>query len=128
MENRNKNILAIVAATAWISLSEFVRNTYLVHHLWVQHYTQLGLTFPEQPVNGAVWGLWSLCFAIAIYVFSQKYTRLQTACLSWFIGFVMMWLVIENLGVLPWGTLVYAIPLSLAEAFVATYIMYKLRA
>jgi len=50
----------------------------------------------------------------------------QTTFLSWFAGFVLMWLVAGNLGVLPFGILLYAIPLSLIEAFVATYILFKL--
>ncbi len=126
MKNIKKTVLPILIATIWISVSEFVRNSFLLHHFWTEHYETLGLTFPEQPINGAVWGIWSLCFAIAIYIFSKKYTLLQTAILSWFIGFVFMWLVVGNLGVLPFGILLFAIPLSLLEAFVATYIIFKL--
>jgi hypothetical protein len=121
-----KIVFPIILATIWISTSEFVRNTFLLHNFWTEHYKNLGLVFPEQPINGAVWGIWSLCFAIAIFIFYKKYTLLQTTFLSWFVGFVFMWLVIGNLGVLPLGILVYAIPLSLFEAFIASYIYYKL--
>jgi hypothetical protein len=65
------------------------------------HYQGLGLTFPEQPINGAVWVIWSLCFAIAIFIFSKKYTLSQTTLLSWLVGFVFMWLVVANSGVVP---------------------------
>ena len=126
MKNIKKTVLPILITTIWISISEFVRNSILLHNFWTEHYETLGLTFPEQPINGAVWGIWSLCFAIAIYIFSKKYTLLQTSILSWFIGFVFMWLVVGNLGVLPFGILLFAIPLSLLEAFVATYIIFKL--
>lgn len=126
MKNIKKTVLPILIATIWISISEFFRNSILLHNFWTEHYETLGLTFPEQPINGAVWGIWSLCFAIAIYIFSKKYTLLQTSILSWFIGFVFMWLVVGNLGVLPFGILLFAIPLSLLEAFVATYIIFKL--
>jgi hypothetical protein len=37
-----------------------------------------------------------------------------------------MWVVIGNLGVLPNGILLFAIPLSLLESFVASYIIKKL--
>lgn len=121
-----KTILPILLATIWISISEFVRNTFLLHDYWTEHYQTLGLTFPEQPINGAVWGIWSLCFALAIFIFSKKYTLLQTTLLAWFIGFVFMWLVIGNLGTLPFGILPIAIPLSLLEAFLATFIIFKL--
>ena len=126
MKTIKKTVLPILIATIWISISEFVRNSFLLNNLWTEHYKTLGLTFPEQPINGAVWGIWSLCFAIAIYIFSKKYSLVQTTFLSWFVGFVFMWLVVGNLGVLPFGILFYAIPLSLLEAFVATYIIFKL--
>jgi hypothetical protein len=121
-----KNFLSILLATAWISVSEFVRNSVFLHRQWVEHYQNLGLVFPEQPVNGAVWGIWSLCFAVAIFIFSKQFTFVQTALLSWFVGFVLMWLVLGNLGVLPWGILPWAIPLSLLEAFLAALIVFKL--
>jgi hypothetical protein len=118
--------LAILLATLWISISEFVRNTFLLHHHWVQYYQNLGILFPEQPINGAVWGIWSLCFAVSIYIFSRKFSLVQTALFAWFIGFVMMWLVIGNYYVLPFKILPIAIPLSLIEAFVASLIFFKL--
>ena len=110
-------------ATLWISLSEFVRNEYLLKSYWTSHYSQLGLTFPSAPVNGAIWGVWSLVFALVIFVLARKFSQWQTTLLAWVIGFVMMWLVIGNLAVLPFGILPAAIPLSLLEAFLATWIV-----
>ncbi len=121
-----KTILPVLLATVWISLSEFVRNEILLKSYWTKHYESLGLVFPSEPINGAVWGLWSLLFAIAIFNISKKFNLLQTTFLSWFVGFVLMWLVIGNMGVLPDGLLYLAIPLSLLEAFVASLIIKKL--
>jgi len=121
-----KTILPILLATIWISISEFVRNTFLLHNYWTEHYQNLGLIFPEQPINGAVWGIWSMCFAIGIYIISRKFSIIETTFLSWFVGFVFMWLVVGNMGVLPFGILPFAIPLSLLEAFLATFIIFKL--
>ena len=121
-----RTVLPILIATIWISVSEFVRNTFLLNNFWTEHYQKIGMIFPEQPVNGAVWGIWSLCFAIAIFILSKKYTLVQTTFLSWFVGFVFMWLVIGNLGVFPFGTLFYSIPLSLLEAFLASFIIFRL--
>jgi hypothetical protein len=121
-----KTILPILLATIWISISEFVRNTFLLHNYWTEHYQNLGLTFPEQPINGAVWGIWSLCFAIGIYIISRKFSIIETTFLSWFVGFVFMWFVVGNMGVLPFGILPFAIPLSILEAFLATFIIFKL--
>ncbi|MEZ4898546.1 MAG: hypothetical protein R2806_17030 [Saprospiraceae bacterium] len=116
-------LLPVLLATLWISLSEFVRNEYLLKSYWTSHYSQLGLTFPSAPVNGAIWGVWSLVFALVIFVLARKFSQWETTLLAWVIGFVMMWLVIGNLAVLPFGILPAAIPLSLLEAFLATWIV-----
>jgi hypothetical protein len=121
-----KQSLSILLATIWISLSEFVRNEFLVKSFWIKHYQELGLTFPSEPVNGAIWGIWSLLFAMTIYIIAKKFTLIQSTLLSWFVGFVLMWVAIGNLGVLPYGLLVYAIPLSFLEAFIAALIIKKL--
>ncbi len=120
-----KTVIPILLATMWISVSEFVRNEFALKAYWVKHYENLGLVFPSEPLNGAVWGLWSLCCAVAIYALSTKFTLLQTTLLSWFVGFVLMWLVIGNLGVLPFGILPLAVPLSLVEAFGAVWIIQR---
>jgi hypothetical protein len=121
-----KTVLAIILSTIWISISEFVRNELLVKSYWTEHYQKLGFEFPSEPVNGAVWGLWSFCFAISIFIISRKFTLLQTTFLSWFVGFVLMWIVLWNMGVLPVGLLIFSFPLSLLESFVGSLIIMKL--
>ena len=126
MKSFSKIILPILLATIWISISEFVRNEFLLKSYWIEHYQELGLVFPSEPINGAVWGIWSLVFAISIFIISKKFNLIQTASLSWLVGFVLMWLVIGNLSVLPFKILFIAIPLSILEAFVASFIVSKL--
>lgn len=121
-----KVIFPIVVATVWISISEFVRNEILVKSDWVEHYQKLGLVFPSEPLNGAMWGVWSLCLAIAIFVMAKKFSLMQTTLLAWFVGFFLMWLVIWNLNVLPVTILVFAVPLSLLEVFLASFIIKKM--
>jgi hypothetical protein len=121
-----KSILAIILATAWISISEFVRNEFLLKSYWTDHYQGLGLIFPSEPLNGAMWGLWSLMFAIAIFIIAKKFNLIKTTFIAWLIGFWLMWVVAWNLGVLPLGILPFAIPLSLLEVFLASYIIHKL--
>ncbi len=126
MNTLKKTIVPIVLATVWISFSEFVRNEFLFKSYWVNHYEKLGLLFPSEPINGAMWGLWSLFFAITIFVLAKKFTMLQTVLLSWFVAFVLMWIVIGNLYVLPGGLLYFAVPLSVLETIVAAWIIEKL--
>lgn len=119
-------LLPILAATVWISLNEFVRNQLVLIDHWTEHYASMGLVFPGEPINGAVWGLWSLCFATAIFFLARRSGLLETSALAWGVGFVLMWLVVGNMAVLPFSILPYAIPWSLAEAFGAAWIVKKL--
>jgi hypothetical protein len=121
-----KTVLPIFLATIWISISEFARNEFLLKSYWTEHYESMGLVFPSEPLNGVVWGLWSLLFAIAIFILSKKFGLLQTTLLAWFVGFVLMWVVTWNMGVFPLSILWFAFPLSLLEAFWAAWIIKKL--
>jgi len=123
-----KKIIAVVLATVWISAMEFVRNQLIFKSIWVEHYEKMGLVFPSDPGNGAVWGIWSLCFALAIFIISRKFSFWQSTLLAWFVGFVLMWLVIGNMDVLPYGILPYAIPLSFIEVLGAVWISKRLNA
>ncbi len=120
-----KQVLPVLAATIWISLSEFFRNEFLLKQHWIQHYTDMGQQFPGSSVNGAVWGVWSVVMGMLVLVILQKFSYFQTVFIVWMASFVMMWLAVGNLGVLPFSILPYAIPLSLLEVFVATAIVQR---
>jgi hypothetical protein len=126
MATIKKTISSILITTVWISISEFARNEFFVKAHWINHYKSLGLVFPSEPINGAIWGVWSLLFAISIFIISKKFTLIQTTLLSWFVGFVLMWVTIGNLGFLPFRLLYCAVPLSLLEAFIASFIIHKM--
>lgn len=119
-------IIAILSASVWISISEFFRNEYLLKGIWTSHYEGLGLNFPDEPTNGAIWGIWSIAFACFIFFISRKYSLPQTLWISWLGGFVLMWLVTGNMLVLPLRILPFAIPLSLLETGLAAWIILKI--
>lgn len=120
-----KIIIAVFLATIWVSLSEFARNELLFKDYWVNHYKTMGLVFPSEPMNGAIWGLWSMMFASLVAILSRRFTFLETVMLSWFAGFILMWIVTGNMGVLPFKLLYFAVPLSLLEACIATLIINR---
>lgn len=126
MKPTARTVVAVLAATLWVSVNEFVRNEFIVKEHWTAHYRSLGLEFPSAPVNGAIWGLWSLLFAISILIISKPFDLLRTTALAWLVGFGLMWVVLGNLGVLPYGILPYALPLSLVETFGAAWIVKKI--
>ncbi|MEK7603036.1 MAG: hypothetical protein AAB459_02210 [Patescibacteria group bacterium] len=129
MKNTGKiikvNYLAIFLTTLWIGFSEFLRNQLLFNYIWIEHYKELGLNFASKPINGVIWMIWSAVFAVVIYKIYNKFNAKETFVLSWVIGFLMMWLVIGSLGVLPIKLLLFAIPLSFIEVFGAIFIYKK---
>ncbi len=122
----NKSFLAILITGIWVNISEFFRNELLFKSYWLEHYQSLGLTFPSQPINGALWGVWGFVFAWMIYMLSRRFSLLNTMIIGWVMGFVLMWITLWNLGVLPGSLLVYAVPLSLLEVSAAAYLCKRL--
>lgn len=119
-------VLPVVLATAWIGAIEFLRNQLLFLQIWQEHYAGMGLVFPIALVNGAVWGIWSLVFAAAIYMITRRFGLIGSSVLAWVVGFVLMWLVVGNMGVLPFRLLWFAVPMSMLEAFGAVFICDRL--
>lgn len=126
MNPTSRSIIAVVVTGIWVNASEFLRNEVLLKTYWVDHYRSLGMIFPSEPKNGMIWLVWGFLFAIAMYVLSRKFDVIQTALISWFMAFVLMWLVILNLNVLPVALLLYAVPLSLLEVFVGSYLCIRI--
>ncbi len=116
-------VVPVLVAAVWIALSEFLRNEFLFKSYWQRHYAELGLGFPDAPLNGAAWGLWSLCLALLVWWVLRRFALFEAVAVAWFAGFAMMWVVTGNLGVLPFALLVYAVPLSLLETLVAALIV-----
>jgi len=83
------------------------------------------MTFPSEPINGILWLAWGFLFSAAIYFISRKFNLMKTTFISWFMGFVLMWVVTINMNVFPISILIYAVPLSLLEAFIGSFICLK---
>ena len=126
MNLQSRNIMAVILTGIWVNASEFFRNEVLLKKYWIDHYQSLGMTFPSAPLNGMIWVAWGFLFAIAIDIISKKFNLMRTTLISWFMAFVLMWIVTWNLNVLPGAILIYAVPLSLLEAFIGSYICIKM--
>ena len=121
-----RGVLAVVVAGIWVGLCEFVRNQFLLVSQWQNHYRGMGLEFPSKPVNGMMWMVWSFLMAGTIFAISRRFGLWQTTLIAWVVGYVMMWVVIWNLSVLPLAILPVAIPFSFAEALGAALVCRKL--
>ena len=126
MNLQSRSIMAVILTGIWVNASEFFRNEVILKKYWIDHYQSLGMTFPSEPKNGIIWVAWGFLFAIAIYIISRKFNLIQTTLVSWFMAFVLMWIVTWNLNVLPSAILIYAVPLSLLEAFMSSCICIKM--
>lgn len=123
-----RSSFAVLTATVWISVHEFIRNQVLLLDHWIGHYQGMGLQFPSEPVNGALWGVWALCSAVALLFLSRRFSLWEAVALGWLFCFVLMWLVIGNLGVLPMSVLPYAVPWSLVEVAGAVWLLKRIAA
>jgi hypothetical protein len=121
-----RNFLAIGVAAIWITASEFLRNEFLFKSYWINHFHSMGLEFVTLPINGILWTLWSFGLAYLIFRLISKFSFLETMLLAWLPSFAMMWITTYNLQVLPLGLLIFAIPLSLFEVFLAMVIIRQL--
>ena len=121
-----RNIIAVILTGVWVNASEFIRNEILLKTYWVDHYQSLGMIFPSEPANGMIWIAWGFLFALAIFLISRKFNLIQTALITWFMAFVLMWVVTFNLNVLPGAILIYAVPLSMLETFIGSYLCIKI--
>lgn len=126
MLTMKKTYLTVMLTTVWIGISEFIRNEFLLKNLWDVHYKQLGLEFKTLPINGLLWLVWSFLLALIINEILKKISIIKTFFLTWIMAFLMMWLTIYNLQVLPLQILLFAIPLSLLEIAVAILIVKKI--
>ena len=117
-----KTILPILLTGLWINISETIRWELFIKFYWIEQYENLGLVFPSELTNGITWMIWGFLFAAVIFVLSKKFTAIQSAFIAWFTVFVMMWLVMWNMNLLPTGMLWINAPLGLIEAYIAALI------
>ena len=122
----NRYLLAVFAAGVWMNLSEFIRNELLLKDTWIDGFRDIGLSFPSEPLNGAVWALWAFIFVAILTLVSTKFDVISSTIISWSLGFVLLWVAVWNMGVLPSGLLYWAVPWSFVEVYVAAFIISRI--
>lgn len=122
-----KDIFPVIISGIWITISEFLRNEFIFKSYWINHFSSLGLVFKTLPLNGILWMVWGFSLSCVLYRLLQKFSFKEAILLSWIPAFFMMWITIYNLQVLPLELLLFAVPLSLVEIFVAGIIIRKIR-
>jgi len=117
-----KTILPILLAGIWINIFETIRWELFVKYYWIEQFKNFGLVFKNELINGMIWMIWGFLFAAVIFILSKKFTAIKSAFIAWVTVFVMMWIVMWNMNLLPTGLLWFNAPLSLVEAYIAALI------
>jgi hypothetical protein len=121
-----KFCLAVVVSGVWMNLSEFVRNEFVIKHVWVKGFEEIGLSFPSAPINGVVWVIWTFIFCAVLTVLNMKFNALKSTVICWVTGFGLLWIAMWNIGILPKGLLYWAVPWSFVEVYVAAFICNRI--
>lgn len=111
-----------------MKVSEIIRNELLIKHLWVNGFKEIGLSFPSNPINGAIWGVWAFIFVSILAWLTTKFDALKSTVISWVMGFVLLWIAMWNMGVMPGELLFWAVPWSLIEVYIAAVICVRISA
>jgi hypothetical protein len=113
----------VVLAGVWVNLCEFVRNQVLLTSKWQVFYREhMKVPFPAQPVNAIMWVVWGFVLAVAVFAISRRFGVWATTLLAWVAGYVLMWITMWNLAVLPMRILPVAVPFSFVEALGAAFL------
>ncbi len=92
---------------------------------WIEKFSSNGMIFPSDLMNNALWGLWSFMLAGSVVFLLKRMRFVEVVLVAWSMAFVMMWIVIGNLNVLPSGLLPFAIPWSIVEVTIAAWLGKK---
>jgi hypothetical protein len=125
MGTTRKTIFPIFFIGIWINIIELIKLEFIFKHYWTEHYSGLELIFPNDPFNYFIWIIWGFLIAAIIFIISERFNLLQTTLLSWLVVFIMLWMVLWNIDILPKGILWINAPLSLFEVFVGAVICNK---
>lgn len=121
-----KLLLAVLASGLWINGSEFVRNELLFKDYWMETYASLGMVFPSSAPNNLLWATWGFLLAVVIVFLARKLSFFEILLATWVPAFLLMWIVVGNLNVLPLGLLPIAMPWSVVEVAVAVVVAGKI--
>jgi len=117
-----KTILPIMLIGLWINISITVGWVLILEGYWIEKFQSMNLVFPTGLINNITWMIWGFMLATIIFIFSKKFSLWQTTFLAWFVAFIMMWVIVWNVEVLPTGMLLFNIPNSLFITYIGTLI------
>lgn len=125
MKFSKKILLPILLTGIWINVSITIGWIIILERYWIEKYESLNLIFPTGMTNNIVWMLWGFMLATLIFFLSKKFNLIQTTIIAWFAAFLMMWVLVGNIGVLPTGMLWFNVPLTFLITYIGVWICEK---
>jgi hypothetical protein len=122
MKDYKNAIWHILIVSLWINIAETLRWLLYSKAYFLEHYQSLNLVLPFGPIYLILWLIWGILLSTIIYIISKKYTLLQTTVMIWIMAFLMVWITLFNLNVLPLSMLWLVIPLSFIDILVGVLI------
>ncbi len=122
MKDYKKAIWHILIISLWINIAETLRWLLYSKAYFLEVYQSLNLVLPFGPIYLILWLIWGILLSTIIYIISKKYTLLQTTVMIWIMAFLMVWITLFNLNVLPLSMLWLVIPLSFIDILVGVLI------
>jgi hypothetical protein len=125
MKNYLKAIWQIFLVSIWINIFETLRWMLFAKPEIDMHFKAANIVLPNEPINNLLWLIWGIIIAVMIFIVSKKFKVLQTTFIVWITVYVMNWIALWNMAVLPINILWLAVPLTfinvLAGALISNY-------
>ena len=125
MVNFKKTIWQILLISLWINIFETLRWMLFAKPDIDIHFKAANLVLPNEPINNILWLIWGIIIAVMIFIISKKFKVLQTTFIVWIIVYVMHWIALWNMAVLPVNVLWLAVPLTFINVLVGALICAK---
>ncbi len=122
MKNYKKSIWQILIVSLWINIFETLRWLLFAKPDIDMHFRTANLVLPNEPLNNILWLIWGIIIAVMIFIISKKYKALQTTFIVWITVYVMHWIALWNMAVLPINILWLAVPLTFINVLIGVLI------
>lgn len=122
MKNYKKTIWQIFVISIWINIFESLRWILFAKPDVDTYFKAANLVLPNQPINNILWLIWGIIIAVMIFIISKKFSVLQTTFIVWITVYVMHWIALWNMTVLPINILWLAVPLTFINVLIGVLI------
>jgi hypothetical protein len=130
-------VLTTLIVSIWVNISEVFRYFVIVKPMMQEYLAMLPGAIPMNWTVFAIWGIWdTILTSLVVFIYwlvAQRFgnnlmSTIISATTSWALFFLLFWLGMVNMGLSPISVALIALPLSLLEMIVASWILSKLYA